>query len=84
MEVRRALRAAAQRGGFRDGETVNFGAEPIPLEVEALRDSTGPLFVRDGRALVRWSAAAGDEAATGFAAYLAERVDLLAHPPEGA
>lgn len=84
VEARRALRAAAQRGGFRDGETVNFDAAPILLDAEALRASTGPLFLRDGRALVRWSAAAGDDAARDFDAYLAERVDLLAHPPEGA
>lgn len=84
VEERRALRAAAQRGGFRDGETVNFAALPIDLEAEALRSSAGPLFVRDGRALVRWSAAAGDDAAREFGAYLGERVDLLAHPPEGA
>ena len=84
VEVRRALRAAAQRGGFRDGETVNFDAPPVALEVEALRTSTGPLFLRGGRPLVRWSAAAGDAAARDFGAYLAERVNLLAHPPEGA
>jgi hypothetical protein len=84
VEERRALRAAAQRGGFRDGETVNFGAPPITLEVEPLRASTGPLFLRDGRALARWSAAAGDAAAADFGAYLAERVELLVHPPEGA
>jgi hypothetical protein len=84
VEERRALRAAAQRGGFRDGETVNFAAPPIGLEAETLRSSAGPLFLRDGRALVRWSAAAGDDAAREFGAYLGERVDLLAHPPEGA
>lgn len=84
VEERRALRAAAQRGGFRDGETVNFAAPPIGLDAGALRSSAGPLFVRDGRALVRWSAAAGDGAAREFGAYLAERVDLAAHPPEGA
>jgi hypothetical protein len=84
VEARRALRAAAQRGGFRDGETVNFDAPPVVLEAESLRASTGPLFLRDGRALVRWSSAAVDEAARDFSGYLAERVDLLAHPPEGA
>jgi hypothetical protein len=83
-EHRRALRAAAQRGHFRDGETVNFGAVPIELDAEALRASTGPLFLRDGRALVRWSAAADDAHARDLGGYLAERVDLLAHPPEGA
>lgn len=83
-EYRRALRAAAQRGHFRDGETVNFDAHPIELDADALRASTGPLFVRGGQALVRWSAAADDAHARPFGGYLAERVDLLAHPPEGA
>ena len=83
-EHRRVLRAAAQRGHFREGETVNFDAQPIPLGPNALRVSTGPLFLRDGRALVRWSAAADDAHARDFDGYLSERVDLLAHPPEGA
>ncbi|WP_431219410.1 hypothetical protein [Leifsonia xyli] len=84
VEERRALRAAAQRGGFRDGETVDFDAPVIPLDPASLRDAEGPLFLRDGRALVRWSPAAADADARDFGGYLAERVDLLAHPPEGA
>ncbi|SEB15141.1 hypothetical protein [Leifsonia sp. 21MFCrub1.1] len=83
-EERRSLRAAAARGRFRDGETVNFDASVIPLDASALRAATGPLFLRDGQPLVRWSPSAGDAGARGFEAYLAERVDLLAHPPEGA
>ena len=83
-EARRSLRAAAQRGRFHDGETVNFDAPRIDLDAPALRHAAGPLFLRDGRALVRWSAAADDAAAREFEGYLAERVDLLAHPPEGA
>jgi hypothetical protein len=83
-EGRRALRAAAQRGRFHDGETVNFDAPPIELDPAALRDATGPLFLREGRPLVRWSAAAADADARDFGSYLAERVDLLAHPPDGA
>jgi len=83
-EERRSLRAAAQRGRFHDGETVNFDAPVIPFEPAALRDASGPLFLRHGRALVRWSAAASDADARDFEGYLAERVDLLAHPPDGA
>ncbi|WP_285114956.1 hypothetical protein [Leifsonia sp. fls2-241-R2A-40a] len=83
-EHRRALRAAAQRGHFRDGETVNFDAPPIPLDAAVLREARGPLFVRDGHALVRWSATAGDAGARDFGGYLAERVELLSHPPDGA
>ncbi|MGO4301700.1 hypothetical protein [Leifsonia sp. RAF41] len=83
-EDRRSLRAAAQRGHFRDGETVNFDAPAIPMEVSALRATTGPLFLRDSRPMVRWSATAHDADAREFGGYLAERVELLSHPPDGA
>lgn len=82
-ETRRAFRAAAQRGHFTDGETVNHDTAPIDLDAASLRASTGPLFVRDGQALVRWSATTPD-AAVPFEAYLAERVGLLTDPPQGA
>ena len=84
VEDRREHRAAAFRGPFARGETVNYDAAPIPLEVEALTTGRGPLLLRDGRVLVRWSASLGDDAAAPFAPYLAERVELLLHPPEGA
>lgn len=83
-EVRREYRAAASNGPFPAGESINFDAEVIPLEADYLSVSTGPLFLRDGRALVRWSGAADDDAAVEFAAYLADRIDLLVNPPEGA
>jgi hypothetical protein len=81
-ESRRAYRAAAQRGHFAPGETVDFDAPVIDLQVDALTRSTGPLLLREGRALVRWSAAS--TAAVPFESYLSERVELLLHPPEGA
>lgn len=81
-ETRRAFRAAAERGHFDDGETVDFDAPPIELTAEALRASRGPLLLRDGLPLVRWSASS--EQTVDFHAYLDERVELLAHPPEGA
>ena len=40
------------------------------------------VLLRDGRVLVRWSATAAQH--VDFADYLAERVDLLTNPPEGA
>lgn len=87
-ETRRAYRAAAERGHFRDGETVNFDAEPISLEVGGLREAAesrrGPLFLRDGRVWARWSASVPDVDARDAVSYLAERVDLLADPPAGA
>jgi hypothetical protein len=85
-EVRRAYRAAAQRGHFDPGDTVNHGATPIPLDdtLIARPDSatTGPLVVRDGEPFVRWAPTA--EATIPLEEYLADRVDLLVHPPEGA
>lgn len=87
-ETRRAYRAAAERGHFRDGETVNFDAEPVTLEAESLRAAAtsgrGPLFLRDGRVLVRWSSSVSDADARDAVDYLRERADLLAHPPQGA
>jgi hypothetical protein len=83
-EIRRAYRAAAFRGPFERGETVNFDATPIALDADALRASTGPLFLRDGASMVRWSPAADDGSAVPLAAYLDDRLELLIHPPEGA
>jgi hypothetical protein len=83
-EERRAYRAAASRGRFPHGETVNFAAEPVVLEVDALRTSPGRLFVAGDQVLVRWNARAGDADAVDLASYLDDRVDLLADPPAGA
>jgi len=80
-EVRRAYRAAAQKGHFASGDTVNHGATPIALD-GTLVDSPGVLFVADGAPLVRWSPAAG--AAVPLEGYLADRVELLVDPPRGA
>ena len=80
-ERRRQLRVAAYRGHFEPGESVNFGARAIAID-ETLVGASGPLFVADGRALVRWSSAT--DAVTDFAGYLADRVSLLAEPPSGA
>jgi hypothetical protein len=82
-EIRREYRAAAFRGRFTKGETVNFDAPVIELDAEALTTSTGPLFVRDREPLVRWSTQAPDSAARPFADYVAERVELLLDPPQG-
>ncbi|WP_431278720.1 hypothetical protein [Leifsonia poae] len=81
-ETRRAYRAAAQRGHFEHGETVNYDAEPIAQDAVSLRESTGPLILRDGRVLVKWSPSA--EGTVDFEAYLPERVGLLTDPPQGA
>ena len=81
-ERRRQLRVAAFRGHFDAGETVNFDAEPIALD-QSLVGASGALTVREGAAFVRWSAADPD-ALVRFEDYLADRVDLLVSPPDGA
>lgn len=75
-EERRGYRAAAFRGPFERGETVNFDAESIALG-EVAASASSPLVVRGGQPLVRWSATAPDDALRPFADYLAERVELL-------
>jgi len=80
-EVRRAYRAAAAKGHFAAGETVNHGAVPIPVD-ETLVAADGVLFIADDVPSVRWSPTAG--AAVPLADYLADRVGLLVDPPRGA
>ncbi|MCW4385687.1 hypothetical protein OH146_07855 [Salinibacterium sp. SYSU T00001] len=83
-EERRAQRLAAHRGRFREGETVNFDARVIELSEEALAEASGPLFLADGRALVRWTPTADAATAIEFVPYLRERLELLLDPPAGA
>lgn len=83
----RAYRAAAVKGGIPEGTTVVFDARPIELDADALAAEDGPLVLADGAdgliVGVRWNPSFAD-ATTPLEAYLAERVDLLAHPPQGA
>jgi hypothetical protein len=79
----RAFRAAAIKGGISEGTTVVFDATPIELDVEALGAASGPLLLRGDEVLVRWSPSR-DAVLVPLASYLAERVELLAHPPQGA
>jgi hypothetical protein len=78
-EVRREYRAAAFRGPFEAGETVNFDAARIDImDAASLVGSSGPLFVdAAGRLRVRWARDVVDADARDFDGYLAERVDLL-------
>lgn len=83
----RAYRAAAVKGGIPEGATVVFDARLIELESGALAAGEGPLVIADGAdgvvIGVRWNPAFAD-ATMPIDAYLAERVELLAHPPLGA
>ncbi len=84
VEERREYRAMAVRSGFPPGETVNFNAPRIELDAASLRETNGPLFLRDDLPFVRWSHIFGDAAAMPLSDYLRDRVELLVHPPEGA
>lgn len=79
----RAHQAAAIRGGYPPGETVNFDAVPIDVDALIGTGASGPLVLRGDVVMVRWSAAQPD-ALTPLETYLADRADLLLHPPEGA
>lgn len=79
--ARAELAAAAWRGGFPEGAVVHVDWQPIDFEAAAGGVASGPLVVRDGMPLIRWSAAG---AYRPLAGYLAERVALLLDPPAGA
>ena len=81
-EERREVREAARRAGFAAGQTVDYDAVPLPLD-ETL-GTAGPLVLRDGEVFVSWNASRSPDSLVPFAAYLAERVELLADPPQGA
>jgi len=81
-EERREVREAARRAGFAAGETVDYDARPLPLD-DTL-GTVGPLVLRDGALFVSWNSTRSPDSLTPFAAYLAERVELLADPPAGA
>jgi hypothetical protein len=83
IEDRREHQAAAFRGPFVPGETVNHDAPVLDLRTLASGGEAGPLQLRDGRLLVAWNRADAGAPAE-LAAYLAERADLLLAPPEGA
>lgn len=80
-EDRRDLRAAALRGKFAPGETVNHGWRVIDLTALAPPgpvEGHGPVFLApDGTVRVRWNAALGDGASRELGAYVEERVSLL-------
>ena len=76
----RAYRAAAVKGGIAEGETVAFDAVPLDLDELARSGASGPLVLVGDAVFVRWSPAQPD-ALTELEPYLADRVELLAHPP---
>ena len=85
-EERRELREAAGRAGFGIHDTVNFDALPLPFD--ATLGTIGPLVLRSGdrgsELTVSWNGSRTADSLRPFDAYLRERVELAARPPEGA
>ena len=79
----RAFAAAAVKGGFAEGETVNFGAVPVDPAELGRSGASGPIVVVGDALFVRWNPAQPD-ALTPLDRYLADRVELLVNPPSGA
>jgi hypothetical protein len=82
QRARAARAAAARRGGFAEGETAQVDARQIDASELAGGAASGPVSVgADGALLIRWSRAG---AAVPLESYVAERIELLVHPPAGA
>ncbi|TPW75812.1 hypothetical protein [Schumannella soli] len=77
---RREVKVLARAAGIPDGETVDLDALPLHLDELAPGAAQGPLVLADDGVRVVWAPGA---AAVPLAAYLEERVELLAHPPRG-
>lgn len=75
---RAQLSAAARRGGFAEGQIVHIGWRVIDLD--AVDERSDPIALREGTPHIRWSSAGGYMPVD---RYLADRVELLLHPPVG-
>jgi hypothetical protein len=82
-EERREDRRSAARGPFPEGEVVNFGYTALALDTAALEAGSGPLSVRDGVVMVRWSDGDATLGIRELSEYLADRVGLLVEDPIG-
>lgn len=65
--------AAAYRGGFADGETVHIDWTPLDVAAVDAGGVSGPLSLRDGVPMVRWSASGQPRP---LADYLSEQLSL--------
>ncbi|MGO2140895.1 MAG: hypothetical protein ACTH30_10830 [Leucobacter sp.] len=85
-EERRDVAAAALHGGFPEGTPVNYDALQIGLDEATLGSLSPelPIGFADGELRVRWRVGAPLAGAPTLSAYLRERADLLANPPQGA
>lgn len=71
---RAGLRLQALRGGFTEGDVVHFGWTPIDVAAVDAGGVSGPLAMRDGEPVVRWSRHSGYVSLDG---YLREAIVLL-------
>ena len=62
-DARREDQRAAVRGSFAEGEVVNFGYSPIPLDEDSLLAGTGLLSVNGTTVTVRWDTSGAGRAA---------------------
>ena len=78
-EERRDIAAAALRGGYALGQSVNFDAVPIHLDEASLHELNEglPVGFSNGELRVRWRAGAPLEGAPTLARYFKERAALL-------
>lgn len=76
-DARREEQRAAVRGSFAEGEVVNFGYSPIPLDEDSLRAGDGLLSLNDTTITVRWDTSGAGRGSAPLEAYLAERIGLL-------
>ncbi|MGO1508912.1 MAG: glutaminase [Microbacteriaceae bacterium] len=70
---RAARRQMALRGGFGEGEVAHVGWSVVDVDAVDAGDSSGPLSLRDGVPMVRWSGAAYRP----LEAYLREQIELM-------
>lgn len=75
---RAEIAVEAHRGGFVEGEAVHVGWTPVDLDAVDRGESSGPLSMAGGVAMIRWSPAG---APAPLDRYLAERIDLALDPP---
>jgi hypothetical protein len=76
-DARREDQRAAVRGSFAEGEVVNFGYSPIPLDEASLRAGAGPLSMDGTTVTVRWDTSGAGRGSAPLEAYFAERIALL-------
>ena len=70
---RAARRQMALRGGFGEGEVAHVGWSVVDVDAVDAGDSSGPLSLRDGVPMVRWSGSAYRP----LEVYLREQIELM-------